>query len=750
MNSTNRFRQASGLAGSSVAMALAMGWAVPANAQQTPDSVVENTYQEEIIVTATRRAQSVQDVPISITAITGEDLFDQGITDFAQLSGSTPSVALQEGGPGFRTVYIRGVSTGVIGTSSTTGFYYDESYVEPGGLVLGIVEPLFFDVDRVEILRGPQGTLFGGSSMGGTIRFISKTPNLSEFEGAVGGQVSSTKGGGINYETSGVLNVPIVEDMLGLRVTANLREDSGFIDRLVGNFPVAGGAATGPVQVEEDIDDSQFFGGRAILEAQPSQDVMLRLTGVYQSIESDALPVIDQLPGNRAQQQRSFSFDDFLEDEFYLVNFLATYNFGNFEILSSTSYNERTVDYLEDSDGDSFFGLNSIFVAADREEDTFSQEVRLTSDLPGRFNFVVGGLYEEYNRDRNTNFFNGNGDVDQSLLFFPIAAEQSREQVALFGEATYELTDQLTLTAGARYYDYTNELFNPNINQTATSEEDGINPRFQIAYEPSDATLLYASAAKGFRPGGARLPLILDADTTQAGCESTLGVNVNADGSLDGFESDSLWTYEAGVKTQFADGRVTANASGYYTDWSDIQLFAAFPDPCQVSFFTANVAGARIYGAELEFDAQLSESFALFGGISYTDAETTEDVPGSFLTSGSPLQNVPDWTVNLNAQYSIPVGKWDASLLATLRHTGESSSVIIPSPTPPVQESFSIVNLRANFDLDDLQLSFFINNVSNTLPLRTFFATSFGLPRANEKFFTERPRTVGVSLRKDF
>lgn len=730
---------------SSLAIAAAALAPISAHAQNDTDTASDDT----IIVSATRRDESVQDIPISVAAFTGEELFELGIRDFENLATGLAGVSLQEGGPGFRTVYLRGVGTGTIGTASTTGFYYDESYVEPGGLVLGIVEPLFFDVNRVEVLRGPQGTLFGGSSMGGTLRFISNTPVMDEFEGAIGADVSATEKGGVNYETNAILNLPLVEDRLAVRLTGNYRNDNGFIDRDIGTFSGPGGDPIGAVVREDNINDSEFIGFRGILEARPTDELMMRVTGVVQKTTSDALPVIDQVQGESLVQQRGFSFDDFLEDDFHLLNLLITYDFGNFELLSTSSWNQRSVDALEDSDGDAFFSNDSIFVRLPREEEALIQELRLISKLDGPLNFVIGGLYEDYSRARSTDFFNGD-PAGASTQFFSIAGETDRRQIAVYGEANYELTDSLTVTAGLRYYDYDIENNNTNANTIGETSETGVNPRFQIEYQASDDALLYASASKGFRPGDARQDLILDADTTVAGCGAALGVNVNADGSLDGFESDSLWTYEGGAKTQWADGRVTANLAGYYTDWSDIQQFASFPDPCQVNFFLANVGGARIFGFEAEFDVQVSDAFSVFGGVGYTNAETTEDVPGSFLVEGSPLQNVPEWTGNVNAQYVMPIGQYEGSALLSYRHVSQSSSTIIPSPNPPVQEGYGIVNFRFGLSNDDMLVSLYVDNLTNELPLRTFFASSLGAPRANERFFTERPRTYGISLRKDF
>ncbi|MXW72885.1 MAG: TonB-dependent receptor [Chromatiales bacterium] len=716
---------------------------------QAQNEGAEEDALETIVVTATRRAESAQDIPVSVAAFSGQDLFEQGIRDFGQLATAVPSVALQEGGPGFRTVYIRAVATGTIGTFSTTGFYYDESYIEPGGLVLGIIEPLFFDVNRVEVLRGPQGTLFGGSSMGGTLRFISNTPLMDQFEASVGADLSTTADGGMNYETSGMLNIPLIDDRLALRLTGSFRDDGGFIDRHVGISATPGIDPIGPIDQEKNINSSDFQGIRAILEAQPSETLMLRFTVVDQSLESDALPVIDQVPGNRAIQQRGRSFDDFLDEDFRLANLLITYDFDRFELLSSTSWNERVVDYLEDSDGDSFFGLDSIFVTAGRVEESVIQEFRLSSNFAGRFNFVAGALAENYRRDRTTDFFNGDPD-GMFFNFFPIAADQDRRQYAVYGEAGYDVSDRLTMTAGFRFYDYQNDLFNVVSEIASSGEESGVNPRFQLEYNARDNALLYVSAAKGFRPGGARRPLFLGPNTTIDGCRDILGVVVNEDGSVEGFESDSLWTYEAGAKTQWANGRATTNLAAYYTDWSDIQQFASFSAPCQVSFFTANVGGARIIGLEAEFDFAVTDELTVFGGISHTDAETTADVPGSPLVKGSPLQNAPDWTINLNVQYSLEIGNYDGSALMTFRHVGESSSTIIPSSNPPIQEGYSTVNLRLSIALEDWQIALYGNNLTNELPLRTYFATSLGVPRANEKFFTEPPRTFGVSLRRGF
>jgi iron complex outermembrane receptor protein len=223
------------------ALSLAAGLAGPVSAQSTTASTVD-----DVIVTARKREESLQAVPISVAAYSEEALARQGITDIAQLARAVPGVSIQDGGPGYRSVFVRGV-TSERGNSPTTAFYYDETFVPPGGVVQTVIEPIYFDVQRIEVLRGPQGTVFGGSAMGGAIRVLPNAPDASAgLGGALGADLSSTEDGGVNWTASGFVNLPIVADTLALRIAGSARRDEGYIDELTGTFTGADRQASGP------------------------------------------------------------------------------------------------------------------------------------------------------------------------------------------------------------------------------------------------------------------------------------------------------------------------------------------------------------------------------------------------------------------------------------------------------------------------------------------------------------------------
>lgn len=739
------------LAGASL-MVMASG---ASNAQDSDSET--SLVLEEIIVTATKRAKSIDDIPFSIAAFDETSLGERGINGFSDLAVSVPGLSLQEGGPGNRAIIVRGISsTGVSVNASATGYYYDEAFIEPAGITQSIIEPIFFDIERVEVLRGPQGTLFGGSSMGGTVRFISNKPNLYDVEAAAGGRLSFTRDGGTNYQINGMLNMPIVEDKLGIRVVGSYTDDSGFIDRVQDSARNPAGIGFDQDGIEENINSANNIGARAIVTFNPTETLSLQATVTYQQVEQDSLPGANNINGDLTYTT-PFNIDEFIEDEFIMGNFVATLELDNFQILSSTTYYDRDTDFIEDG-STTFFSVAAggipLFGGGPREDTALIQELRVSTTWGKPLNFVAGVYYEEYERDvlsEFTTFDLGTGSEVFVPAFAPFTIQNrlEREQMAAFFEATYDLTEKWELTLGLRFFDF--EITDVNVflapNAPITSSESGVSPRASIAYRPDDKSTYYATVSRGFRPGGPNFGFPAFAVDQCQAAYAQFGIEVGDDGSADAFQSDDLWNFEVGGKTRLFDSRVSISGAAYHIRWDDLQELAFLP-ACGAGGLNLNAGRADVYGAELEFDVLVTKEFNIFGGVNYNSSELAEDTAIPFGNDGTPISNAPEWTANLNAKYETDIGDYTGFAIANFRHVGESFRTFGDFAVDPqvTQGDFQTVGLRFGLMAENWQVSIFADNLTDDNSNATRLLSTFE-PLPASRFTPIRPRTIGLEFR---
>lgn len=727
---------------------------------------------DEIVVTATKRRMSVQDVPMSVQALTETALAQQGITDITGLAASVPGLSVADGGPGYRTLYIRGVSS-EYGSAGTTGVYIDDSFVEPGGIVQTIVEPLYFDLDRIEVLRGPQGTLFGGSSMGGTVRFITRQPDLDSFAASAGTEASFTEDGGFNYEIDGLLNLPIVSGRSAVRIVGTYRDKDGFIDKLIGDFSDPARQGTGPVTKVRDVNDERFSGARIQLAVHATERLEIRPMLFYQKTESSSFGAFDRPPG-QGDQRRGIDVDEPIEDELTLGNVTLTYNWDSVQLLSSTSYSERDAWFKEDASDSTeetvlpdFYGLprglffNTTYDGS-RKETSLQEELRFSSTGEGGLQWVGGLYYDEYEQDNRFDWFipgfSAVGFPVPNDNFYGSSSHPERTHKAAFAEVEWPLTERLKATVGLRWYafrskrqsvDRDGELNGGPLpdGPVLSSTEDGVTPRFSLAYDFGEQ-LLYGTASKGFRPGGPNTPV--PAVSTGSTCVAEFraaGINVSDDGDVEAFESDELWNYELGAKTSWAENRFTINGAVYRMQWNDLQsLFVA---PC---FFGAavNFGKASLTGIELDYRIALTRAFEVSGGINYNEAEIAEDAPALGVSKGDALQNAPKWGGNINARYGFPMLGGDAYVLAAARYVDDSFRSFDHSDPRTFQDSYTLINARIGLQRDSWELSVFGDNLADDDPGVFHFISSFFGTASHVRMFPIRGRTVGVTFRKDF
>ena len=734
---------------------------------------------EEIVVTAQKRAQNLQDVPIAVTAISGDAIANLGSRDFKDLLRTVPSLSFSNSEPGLAKYSIRGVSTG--SSSPTTGIYLDDvSLVSLSTNFAGAIDPPLFDLDHIEVLKGPQGTLYGGSAMGGAIKYISRRPDPSETTIDVGTSVSSTKSGDLSWDGETIVNVPLVEDRIALRGGLMYRQDGGYVDYKPGlpgvftNRSATDGPAytplpfaTGGRQDGDDVNERDNLAGRlSLLMALDGDLTILPMASFSQSRYDNPGWFWTNLDGFQA----SYRFDQPTDEDNEFYSLTIDKGFEGVKLTSLTAYVDRTMKWERDY---SYFvgGLVPPALALDTynksytETSTFSQELRLASaDETARLTWTLGLYYADQSDELNQPVVTtgaGAAFGTGTDVVYVGDTKTDLEQYAAFGDITYAITPDLDASFGLRWFrieqvingDY-DGLFNggPSTVDNKKSVDKGRNPKFTLSYRPADGHTVYGSASKGFRPGGPNRyntssPLCAP-DFEQLGITEVPSA----------FGPDKLWTYEIGSKNELNDGRVILNAAAYFTDWKEIQQTVNLPS-CGFGF-VANVGAAEIKGGELELRVAASDALTLGGSLSYTDSEITETAFGVSAKEGQPMLDTPEWIGNAYLEYQFAlVAGWDSSFRASWEYRGdnirqfdERVNVFGPSGAPfltrdrtQVQDEYDVLNLSLGFSKDDWQLQLYVNNVTDSDALLDYVSL-LNTPNATSL----RPRTIGASMRKRF
>jgi iron complex outermembrane receptor protein len=764
----------------------------------------ESESNTEIIVTATKRASTVQDVPFSINAQSEADIQRSGATTIEDLSRNVAGLTVQNLGPGQSQVAIRGVSSGQIvrdqpGVKEQVGVYLDESVIS---LSLFTPDLDLFDLNRVETLRGPQGTLFGSGSVGGTIRYITNQPRLGRTEGQIEANLNLVDGDDLGGHLKGAINLPLGANA-AVRVVGYHTEYGGFIDALR-----EGGG------VDRDINDGHRTGGRISVLFEPTENISITPRVLYQEIEANGFNRQDVYnlyanPFNTTRPRVTFRereqfllLDERFKDETLIADLVASIGFGNVELTSVTSYTDRSI--LVSRDASALTGSVSVdlgFPAAGvllpsnlrdtTELETFTQELRLGSTGDGPFQWVLGGFYSDVKRiyeqrlptpgyDAFTDQVLGAGTSAAVRNGFDVVDSPFNsdlpydiEQKSAFGEASYEL-GRLTATVGLRYYDFQEVrdiafggLFADATRRTGeTTKSDGVNPRFLLSYEATDQITINAQAAKGFRLGGVNdplnLPLCTPADRTTF--EPFEGA----------FQDETLWNYELGVKSQF--GGITFNAAAFYTDINNLQV-TLDAGTCS-SRIVFNVPNAHTQGIEFELSAEPIDNFdlSISGSLIEAEFDSTLTSGGNVIggiREGNRLPSVPEFQISASAAYTAELASDGTAAIftASVQHVGSrytqpgdqennprtfvhglpfggqpaGSATTLDLKLP----SYELVNFSAGIELpNQLTVIAYINNVFDENPILSFDRERGG--RARLGFQVGQPRTFGVTARKRF
>jgi iron complex outermembrane recepter protein len=739
----------------------------------------------EIVVTAEKRESTVQKTPISMTAISGQDLQAQGALNLLNVIQEVPGVSVRSAGPGQTEYEIRGMSSSG-GTSPTVGFYIDETPLTPPATAQNgkvAIDPDLYDLSRVEVLRGPQGTLYGSGSMGGTIKLVTAQPVLNEFDASAESIDSGTESGGFNYGGSGMINVPVIRDTVALRVVGTYKYTDGWIDRIVlNNFPLEtdpscksagfygctrGNVLTAPVAKDySDVNSERLEGVRASATIQPIEGLTITPSALYQSITMGGPSDFDDPPGTLAHYQ-PFDVAEPFADTFRLYSIVIKYGRDDFNVTAATSWWSREQDQTQDESEilqsgfgfpqfDTTNGLGagpSSITEIDRTRQ-LSQEVRIASNDQGPFRWLAGAFYQDF-KTLTTSYsyvpglITAYGGAFGTSDFISFNQPTYLKQTAAFGEGSYDITSKLKATIGLRWYTYTSNFVNSENGivtgglaykvTSGSAADNGTNPKFNLSYNLNDDTLLYATAAKGFRPGAANTPVpITGADS----CAPALAALDKTQAPTQ-YQPDTVWSYELGEKARLFDQRVTVNGAIYYENWSGVQQKIVLS--CGFNFVD-NAGSAVTYGGELEIQARLTPELTLSQNASYTHATITAAAPGTGLQKGDKLQNVPSWTGSTALTYSTPINsQMDVVGRVQNNYIGNMQDVSYVRNDIP---SYDLVDLRLGLAGSNRKRSayFFVTNLTNKQAhLSDTIEYSENLP-SFERVATNQPRTFGVDL----
>ncbi len=727
---------------------------------------------EEILVTASKRgSQTLIDVPIAMQAIGGDALHDRGVQDFADWAIAVTGLRFEDLGPGDKRIFLRGVNS--IG-ASTTGVYFDEAVITGSNKEDGggrNVDIKMYDIDRIEVLKGPQGTLYGASSMSGTIKMIANKPDLEGIDAYVDGSLGNTDGGGFNWDINAMVNLPLIEDKAALRVVAWNVDRSGFVDNV--RFGT------------DDINNEETYGGRVMLRLAASENFTLDASVMIQRTEVgggsritpegtighiDAEPALTSFPGGDLKTT-SFTRDNW-NDDWEIYSLTANFEMDHGSITATTNWFDRELNFNFDSTPILiFFGAPVAGITHQpQSRRVWSNEIRYASNWDGPIQVVIGGLIQQERTnfevqviasdpdtglalgawDPENDFFTGSG-----VAIFGRTNDGSIDQEAIFGEASYEVSDKLTATVGLRYFHSsqksseleTHPFFGFGSDERPPilpndSSDDKLTTKFNIAYKHSEDIMIYATASQGFRVGGlnsAGIPLIAQIPRN--------------------FEPDSLWNYELGLKSRFAENRAVLNLSIFQIDWSDMQSVSK--DETGAFQFIANAGDTRIKGIEADLTLHPDEQLEITMGGAYTDAKLNEDQPG--VTPGNVVEvvfpgrkgdrvpNVPEFTFNASAQYTFDVTEeiggmfrvdysWVGKSKTEFRPRGDGDAGFNPH-TEDIG-GYSNFNARLGIETETWSAKLFVNNLFDTRGIVDAISSDQD-PLAE---LVIRPRTYGLNI----
>ncbi len=716
---------------------------------------------DAVTVTATRRSERLEDVPLSVSVLSQDELDQKGVVGYEGLAYETPGVVLNRASANFNNFTARGIATNGYNANlqSTVAIYIDELPISANGNST-ILDPSLYDVERVEFLRGPQGTLFGSGSLAGALRILTHAPDPSLFESSFLADIGLTGSSSLRQRYNAMVNIPIIDERMALRVVGFSRNEQGYVDNL----------GTG-INKSNALKSS---GGRATLLWEPTD----RLSAQLRISREESTPEDSSLINPELGKDKRFSDrPDMFSGTMTNYNLTLGYQFDGANLTSSSTWSDYEALFNVDLAG-TYDQAFAFALDAPGETHTFVQEVRLVSDSSGPLDWVLGGFY--YKRDRDVFFgYRSNeefltlsgitGLPDEYYLRYH-SYDITKEQ-ALFGELSYHFTDDLWTTVGVRYgsteaqgftreggynSDYLNQAFlyafygipGGALDITPVeaaagrkAKESGPSYRISTSWRPRPSMTTYMAVATGFRA-----PVV----NARAGAIST----IDPDDLIipDGADSDKLVNYEIGLKGRWLDGRVSANLALYYVDWNDIQVQAnRVSDSVQ---FATNIGGAYSRGLELELVAvpTMNWMFTFSGSLNRAkvDTLTAEEAAVSGAVMGARLAG-PDFSGSLTANYNfdwfrnsvgnaslavVHVGSFPGSFPYVPGQPGEAS------PTFDYTDSYTVVNASLAAAFERLTVGLYVENIFDDRSINYVHPEAF----IDGRYGVVRPRTVGIRV----
>ncbi len=780
------------------AVVLAISPAVPALAQ---DAALE-----EIIVTAQKRTQNLQDVPISVQVLGNQKLEELNINGFEDYILFLPTVSFVSERPGISQVYMRGISSGGDGNHSTSmpsvGVYLDE---QPITTINHFLDMHIYDVARIETLAGPQGSFFGASSQAGTIRIITNKPEIGEFQAGFDLSGSSVKSGSTGYTVEGFANIPI-SDNAAIRLVGWTKESPGYIDNVPGTITMHGTpefVIDNADMVEKDFNESTISGMRALLKLDLNENWTLSPGIIYQ--QQDTSGVWQHDPDDVGDLKiRRYSPDTY-EDSWYQASLTLEGDLGGVNLVYAGSYldrdAERTEDYIgyaqylqnyyyydfggcyhhaDNSVDPAYVCTNSTqFISRDEKFLRQSHELRLQSSADDKFRWTAGLFYQRQEHDFDLRWNVPGMDplgsdiwpvrppslVPGDLVVWQTDQNRVDRDRAFFGEIEYDLTDNLTVVGGYRYFEYENSLVGynghaprgclvdgvllapcaknaPNIDDV--SEGDGNIFKLSANYRIDDDKMVYVTYSEGFRAGGVNRARADRGEFPPA------------------YDPDFVDNFEFGWKTTWLDGRLRFNGAAYVMQWDDFQL--SYHD-FDVSILTIvqNIGKADTTGAEFDLAFAATDKLQLTLAGSYNKAELGESFWGDLndkldgedpdASKGAEMPYVPKLKYTATGRLNVDFGEFPGYVQAALTHTGKSWNELDDSARE-IQASYSILNLAAGIQGDDWSLDLFIDNANDERAELTLYDPNYYDPYGEQDFDSNitvnRPRTIGLRYGRRF
>jgi len=705
----------------------------PVPVGKSASSAEQSTVLQEIVVTAQKRSEKLLDVPSAIGVLTGAQLESQKIGSLSDLAGFVPGVSIASlGQPGYQQIVIRGIATSYTQAFGppTVATYVDDTPVGSStngarAAILGL-DLLPYDLDRIEVLEGPQGTLYGADAMGGVVKYVLKKPDLVNFDARTGTYVEDIDGGGVGWGVRGAANIPLIADTVALRVSAYRQDNAGWIDNL----------GTG----RNDSNSSIQEGGRVALLWKPASWLCVQGSWLAQNNDSNDLTQSTQaapnvqfsyFPNTLDQRTRLGSLDISAD-----LTFATLTSASSWSQLNSAWVYDISLTFAPYTPG--YPNALSYDALADHDS-KFTEEIRLASAGHQRLQWILGTYFTR------ENFGETNNAPSFTASYVPLPPADNLlisdetgvyKEWAVFANATLKLSDRFDLGAGLRY---ASNIQAGCVLQSAGVFGAGASPCTSRPYQGkttwmtdgrfhlNDETMIYARIATGYRPGG--------------GC-STCG-NPTL-GTPNVYYPDTVTNYELGLKTQTSDRRLSLNADVFYINWTDIQIAQLSPKGAP---YTGNGGTAISEGVELATIAAVSANLQLQAVLDFTNAHLTEDAPGAGGRDGDQLPASARWSGSLGAEYKRPMsGQVSLSLAADYRYRDQIYNQFPSSSEPFLMGPQNLVNLRAGFDVKGLSARAYVKNLFDNQSFNGYST----LTRSGEAYVPVQPRTVGISVDYQF